>query len=253
MRLLAILAALFGALLTLPLRAQPVMDITIVRTSENAGSTTGELFVNGRFVAHTLELPWRDNRSYVSSIPVGTYASHLRYDKSDGWRLQLDGVPGRTGVQLHVGNYPSQIEGCVLVGLEVFNSENRLGRSAEAYAAVRRAFYGTADPVRTPDVMVRVTVRYHPMATRLRASAGAEWIYDGSGRWFYGPDRILQAEYRRDPDYIFIRYHGPNFFMRFPLQGGGVMASSPRRDGLGLMARQQSPGATDFLKLDLAL
>jgi hypothetical protein len=219
------------ALISSQARAQGVLEIMIVRTSENAASTTGELYVGGRFVAHTLELPWKENRSYISSIPVGTYSSHLRYDKADGWRIQIDGVPGRSGVQLHVGNYPSQIEGCVLVGLEVFNADDRLGRSAEAYAALRRAFYGAEDPLLTPNKAIRVTVRYQPRATTLRSAAGALWLYDSSGRWFYGPDRVLQTEYRRDPNYIFIRYHGPNFFMRFPLHGGGAMDSSSRRDG----------------------
>lgn len=211
--------------------AQQLLEITIVRTSENATSTTGELYVDGRFVAQTLELPWRNNQSYLSAIPAGRYAAHLRYDKTDGWRLQLNDVPGRSGVQLHIGNYPSQIEGCVLVGLAVNNAENRLEASSAAYGRVRNAFYGTSDPVQSPNKRVRVTIKYHPRATELRSSQGASWVYTGSGRWLYGPERIEQGEYRRDMDWIYIKYHGPNFFMRFPINGGRVSQFSSRRDG----------------------
>lgn len=119
----------------------------------------------------------------------------------------------------------------MLVGLAVANADNRLEQSGAAYTALRDAFYGTADPRMTPNKDIRVTIRYNPSRTVLRASAGASWIYDGSGRWFYGPDRIAQQEYLRDRRYLYIKYHGPNFFMRFPLHGGGLMASSSRRDG----------------------
>lgn len=230
-RIVRLLAVVAGVLLARPALSQPVLDITIVRTSENGRSTTGELFVDGRFVAHTLELPWRNNQSYISAIPAGSYSAHLRFDKPDGWRLQLDNVPGRSGVQLHVGNYPSQIEGCVLVGLAVVNAENRLEASVEAYDRLRAAFYGGVDARTSPDKQVRVTINYHPRRTELRASAGASWLYDGSGKWYYGPDRLLQNEYRRDMSWIYIKYHGPNFFMRFPIHGGAVSQFSSRRDG----------------------
>lgn len=211
--------------------AAQLLEITVVRTSENVNSTTGELFVDGQFIAQTLELPWQNNQSYVSAIPTGRYAAHLRYDKPDGWRLQLDDVPGRSGVQLHIGNYPSQIAGCVLVGLAVNNAENRLEASSAAYGRLRTAFYGSSDPVQSPNKQVWVSIKHHPRTTELRASQGASWIYSGSGRWFYGPDRIEQSEYRRDMDWIYIKYHGPNFFMRFPIRGGRVSQFSSSQAG----------------------
>lgn len=214
-----------------PALSRPILDITIARTSENASSTTGELFVDGRFVAHTLELPWRNNQSYISSIPVGSYTAHLRFDKSDGWRLQLDDVPGRSGVQLHIGNYPNQIEGCVLVGLAVNNAESRVELSAEAYDRLRAAFYGSVNARISPDKQVRVTIKYYPRATELRASQGARWVYDGSGKWYYGSERLLQSEYWRDMNWIYLKYNGPNFFIRFPIHGGRLSQFASRRDG----------------------
>jgi hypothetical protein len=78
-----------GLLMPQPAPAQPVLDITIVRTWENGSSTTGELFMDSRFVAHTLELPWRDNQSYSvssarlrsqlsSAVPAGALALGVR-------------------------------------------------------------------------------------------------------------------------------------------------------------------------------
>ena len=212
-------------------RAQGVMRITIVRTSENGGSTTGELYVDGQFIAHTLELPWRNNASYISAIPAGAYPAHLRYDKSDGWRIQLDNVPGRSGVQIHVGNYPSQIEGCVLVGTGVVNSENRVEDSGAAYDRLRNAFYGSTNPNASPLKDVIVEVRYPPGRTELRSSLGARWVYDGSGRWLYGDEALLNMEYRRDLRYVYVRYRGPNMFFRFPLFGNAVESYASRADG----------------------
>lgn len=207
------------------------LKIKIVRTSENLSSTTGELFVNGQFVAHTLELPWQNNQSYISSIPAGTYKAILRYDKNDRWRLQLLNVPGgRTGIQIHVGNHPGQIEGCLLVGDKVVNAENRLEGSGNAYARLRTAFYGTSTPVASPDVDVSIEIQFPPGRTQLRDAQGAVWLYDGSGKWLYGPEHLLNMEYQRDVKFIYIRYRGPHLYFRFPLFGGAHEYSS-KRDG----------------------
>lgn len=211
--------------------AQNEFDVTIVRTSYNSGSITGELFVNGKFVAHTLELPWRNNESYVSSIPAGKYKAHLRYDKKDQWRVQLDGVPGgRTGVQIHIGNYPSQIEGCVLVGDEVYNDNNKVEKSASAYNRLKAEFYGSENPVSTPDKEITVTIKYNVGRTELVNQTGVVWRHADSNLWLQGPEKLENREYKRDLKYIYIKYRGPNFYFRFPIHGGRSEYSS-KADG----------------------
>lgn len=194
--------------------------ITIVRTSYNSSSITGELFVNGKFICHTLELPWQNNQSYISSIPSGKYKAILRYDKNDKWRIQLENVPNRTGVQIHIGNHPSQIEGCVLVGDEVFNADNKIEKSAGAYTKLKTAFYGISDPNTSPDVNIYVEVKYNTGRTKLTNNQGTLWQHADKNLWLYGPEKLENYEYKRDLDYIYIKYRGPNFFFRFPIHGG---------------------------------
>lgn len=206
--------------------AQNEFNILIVRTSINSKSTTGELFVNGNFIAHTLELPWENNASYISSIPAGKYTAHLRYDKNDRWRLQLDDVPDRTGVQLHIGNYPAQIQGCVLVGDEVFNESNKIEKSGTAYNRLKTEFYGSVTPNSTPDKKILVTVKYNVSRTELSNKTGVVWRYADSNLWLQGPERLENKEYKRDLKYIYIKYRGPNFYFRFPIHGGRSEFSS---------------------------
>jgi hypothetical protein len=77
--------------------------------------TIGELSL-GLFRCLTLELPWKDNKQYVSCIPSGEYEAKLYQSYKHGAVVLLEGVPGRTFIEIHAGNYTSQIEGCILVG-----------------------------------------------------------------------------------------------------------------------------------------
>lgn len=71
----------------------------------------------GDWDAFTLELPWEDNKPFVSCIPEGTYKAKKYMSPSKKQTvLMLDDVPGRTYIQIHAGNYTRQIEGCILIG-----------------------------------------------------------------------------------------------------------------------------------------
>ena len=82
------------------------------------GCTLGYLSVDGEVICYTLELPWRDNQSNISSIPAGRYDAIVRTDGNKGWRLELLYVPSRYNIQIHIGNYTSDITGCTLVGMD---------------------------------------------------------------------------------------------------------------------------------------
>ncbi len=134
--------------------------VTIYREYPGNKCTSGYLAVNGQIIAYTLERPWADNNQNISSIPAGTYPATLRYDHADAWRIELQNVPGRTNVQIHIGNEPDQTKGCILVGLQLGSDLCSIvgGTSARAYAALKRAFYGTDNPVSTPDKSITVQV-----------------------------------------------------------------------------------------------
>lgn len=64
-----------------------------------------------------LELPWLGNQAMVSCISEGEYDYRVAASPSTGKKvIWVDGVPERSDIQLHPGNYTSQIRGCCLVG-----------------------------------------------------------------------------------------------------------------------------------------
>lgn len=72
----------------------------------------------------TGELPWRDNQPGKSCIPAGMYIANPFNSLTHGPCYKLTNVPGRTDVELHVGNfcgntdegYKSDVLGCIILG-----------------------------------------------------------------------------------------------------------------------------------------
>lgn len=134
--------------------------LTVLRQYQSGKCTSGYLAVNGTIACYTLERPWKDNQENISSIPAGRYRAFLRYDKSDHWRLQLEGVPNkRTGVQIHIGNTVDDTQGCILVGTGLGPDLCTLTGSADAYRDLKKRFYGSATPKLTPDREIIVVIK----------------------------------------------------------------------------------------------
>ena len=151
---------LFFPLLATAETTRPAAEfrVTIQRDAEVKTATFGKLSVDGKVICHTLELPDRDNKQNVSRTPAGTYSADLRYDGPKGWRIQLRDVPGRTLVQIHLGSFPNQTKGCILVGLTRDEKEPAVYKNSEAIATLRRAFYGSEKPDHTQDKTITVVV-----------------------------------------------------------------------------------------------
>ena len=139
--------------------AQTDFKLTIERKSSTTTCSMGYLIANDKVICYTLELPWVDNLNNISCIPEGTYNGILRYDKTDGWRIQLENVPNRTGVQIHMGNYTREIKGCILVGTTAKVNDCSVENSADAYSKLKEAFYGSATPNSTPNRTITVTFK----------------------------------------------------------------------------------------------
>lgn len=140
-------------------RVQPgTFNLTTVRKHSAADCTSGYLAVNGDIVAYTLEPPWEHDASLISSLPDGTYRGVLRYDHADKWRIELSGVPGRGNIQVHTGNSPDDTDGCILVGSKLGRDLCSIQDSKKAYETLRIAFYGSANPVSTPNKAITVYV-----------------------------------------------------------------------------------------------
>tara|TARA_R100001369_G_scaffold73844_1_gene102480 strand:+ start:376 stop:858 length:483 start_codon:yes stop_codon:yes gene_type:complete len=97
------------------------INLLLIRDTFSEISTIGELFLDGERMCDTLELPWKDNQKNISCIPEGEYKVRLRLARESATRdylhLLVQDVPNRKWVLIHRGNYPSQTQGCILVGL----------------------------------------------------------------------------------------------------------------------------------------
>ncbi len=111
-----------------------VVKLKLERKWLTTESTIGELTIEGddQFKLYTLELPWLDNKSDVSCIPMGLYeVAMLPSYRFNHYMPTLLHVPKRSGVLIHVGNYPRDTQGCILIGML---------RQANAVTDSRRAF-----------------------------------------------------------------------------------------------------------------
>lgn len=91
------------------------MDLNISRW-ENPDCVVGRLKY-GEFECFTLELPNLQNKVKVSCIPDGRYEAFKRFSPGKKyWVVEYKNVPGRTFIQIHKGNFTSQLLGCQAVG-----------------------------------------------------------------------------------------------------------------------------------------
>lgn len=108
-------------------KAKPKAVIT--RNVGNDKQTLGEMVAtkNGEtLVCKTLELADKGNQKNISCIPKGEYVAKLYNSPKRGLVYQLQDVPNRTAIQIHVGNYYTDIEGCILIG-DNFSDINKDG------------------------------------------------------------------------------------------------------------------------------
>jgi hypothetical protein len=102
------------------------MDLKLTRKQFISDGVFSELSdADGNLIAHTLEHAYlQDDGSYLPKIPNGTYTCVRGMHQLDGMTqpfstFEITGVQGHTNLLFHVGNYNSDSEGCVLLGLAV--------------------------------------------------------------------------------------------------------------------------------------
>lgn len=116
------------------------MELTLDRKWKKNGYSIGKLYVNGEYLCNTLEdtdrnlyqgmqKEWIQQRKVYgeTAIPFGRYRITLKvqspkfskkktYEKCNGYLPRLLNVPCWEGCLIHIGNYPKDTEGCILVG-----------------------------------------------------------------------------------------------------------------------------------------
>ena len=96
------------------------VNLLLIRDEFTDKSTLGKLFLNGEMFCQTLELPYLDNQRSISCIPEGEYKVRLRTAKESSSRdylhLLVQDVKGRSYILVHIGYFPRDTKGCILVG-----------------------------------------------------------------------------------------------------------------------------------------
>lgn len=135
-----------------------VMRVVLSRGPSTPDGTFGTMSLPNGMSFATLELPWKNNQNGVSCIPPGKYIAKKRTDSTPGTRAglpfvyELKGVPGRSAIQIHPGNYAgdkelgkkSNVEGCILLGMGIgnFNGQRGVIQSSQAVTAFNNALGG---------------------------------------------------------------------------------------------------------------
>lgn len=126
--------------------------LTLSRKYEVGKSTIGRLDdEQGNRICFTLEHPWVDadgnglGDRNVSRVPAGTYRCtrdmHGKSDPKKAYEVwELNAVPGRSEVHIHIGNSVKDTLGCILVG-EVVNAD-RLEHSRDAFRELMQETVG---------------------------------------------------------------------------------------------------------------
>lgn len=80
----------------------------------------------GNYKCCTMENPWLDNAREISCIPAGTYICKNNHKSPNhGMSISVTGVPNRTHILVHVGNWTSNTLGCILVGQSIKDLNTR--------------------------------------------------------------------------------------------------------------------------------
>lgn len=94
------------------------MKLNLKRVDCTDKSSIGILTCEDEFLCYTLEDAMRDVKIQdKTAIPLGTYKIIVDYSpRFDKLMPHLLDVPNFTGIRMHIGNYPEDTDGCILVG-----------------------------------------------------------------------------------------------------------------------------------------
>lgn len=120
--------------------------LTITRRPSTDQGTWG-YFEFGGTVLRDMELPWRDNATGKSCIPPGTYQAEIYNSPKHGQVYMLQGVPGRSDVEIHAANFAGdsslgwacELLGCIAPAMSIGTLENANGQEQMAGLQSRAA------------------------------------------------------------------------------------------------------------------
>lgn len=94
-------------------------ELTLERFCFANFGTYGSLDIEGIRI-YTVERPWLNNKPSISCIPNGTYICKPRMFFRGGYpAVEIIEVPNRTHILIHKANLPTDVEGCVGLGVRL--------------------------------------------------------------------------------------------------------------------------------------
>lgn len=110
-------------------------ELTLIRLPEKNEATPGVLLIEGTPKFVTLEDAWLDNAKNISCIPAGLYEIARHNSPKFGEIFEVQNVPERGAILLHVGNTIDNTTGCILLGMQFGSIRGRpcVWRSKEAF------------------------------------------------------------------------------------------------------------------------
>jgi Family of unknown function (DUF5675) len=130
----------------LPLEVRIVRDMNLPAVLQIGDCIHGKLYIQDSehplthagdvLVGETLELPWKWNTEEISAIPTGSYTGTIREDGDLGWRIAIQNVPKRIDIEIHIGNWPKNSTGCVLLGTN--KATNKICTLENSAAALKK-------------------------------------------------------------------------------------------------------------------
>ena len=128
------------------------MEVLLQRLTTSDNGTFGILIKQDKPLFVTLELPWKNNQSMISCIPVGRYRATKMMSKAFGKIVfVLHDIPGRDVIEMHIGNSIKDTHGCILLGMSFNTSDYMISDSKIAFdkfmAIMPDEFYLTIEDV----------------------------------------------------------------------------------------------------------
>lgn len=99
--------------------------LVLIRETESTQGTEGIIYIPHLGMQFfTLELPWKDNKTEISCIPMGTYCVEIRQSQRFKIIYHVQNVPDRSSILIHWGNLAgdtslglkTNVKGCILLG-----------------------------------------------------------------------------------------------------------------------------------------
>jgi hypothetical protein len=132
------------------------MKLKLIRKTETKNSTIGELYYEGKFLCYTLEDVGRKVKIFGKTrIWAGVYEItlrtvglfHNRYTKRfpdiHKGMLHVRRVKGFKYILIHIGNYPKDTHGCILVGMG--KGQDMITGSTNAYRKIYPIILGALE------------------------------------------------------------------------------------------------------------